>query len=373
MKKILVCLSSLGNSNGVASFFMSYYPELIKDGYKIDFYLIRDDIQMSKRYIDTIQKNNGRILIAESHNKINRYFKVKKSLKKYLKNNYDIVHVNLVNVYAYACIKAVKKYSPNTKIIYHVHNPNFRMNFIGNVLNKLCINFSDKKIACTEDAGKSMFQNQNFTIIKNAINIEKYKFNLSSRQKIRKKYNINENQFVIGTVARITKQKNPFFIIDILECIKKVNEKVKLLWIGEGTLEKSIVEYIKEKKLEENVLIIKNVENVYEFYSAMDAFLLPSLFEGLGIVFVEAQANGLRVYASTNVPKDIQLTDLVNFIDLNESALFWSEKILKDFEMTNNRNSEVYQEKLKASDYNIKKAKINFSNLYEKIMKEEKF
>ena len=369
MKKVLICISGLHVDNGIAKVIMNYYESLVENGYNIDF-LEMVDGYTDENYAEMIRKNGGKIYVVPKHNRYSR----KKVVSKYvsdllLKKSYDIIHVNLVNLYAFLCIKIAKK-SGIKHIIYHIHNPKHfnKTILVNNILNNYCINNASKLVACTTDAGKSVFGRRNFEVINNTIDVKEYCFSHEMRKKYREDMKIDD-KLVIGVVARKEKQKNPFFIIDIFKYISEQNKNCILLWIGKGSLDKKVENYAKKKHVYDKVKFLGFRKDVKNLYSCMDVFLLPSRFEGLGIVFIEAQAFGLPTYTSTNVPKDVNISDLIHFISLKEKTQKWGDAIL---------NAKIEQKD--RAEYNgvvcntvfNKENNSSLVKLYDKVLNEEK-
>lgn len=328
MKNVLICISGLHMDNGIAQVIMNYYESLIKNGYNIDF-LEMVEGYTDEKYAEIISKNGGKIYVVPKHNKYSRRSVVSKYVSNLLfEENYDIVHVNLVNLYAFLCIKIAKKNGVKN-IIYHIHNPKHftKTMLLNNIFNNYCINNASQLVACSSSAGKSVFGRRNFKIINNTIDVKKYIFSYEVREKYRKDMGIDD-KLVIGVVARKENQKNPFFIIDIFKYISERNKNVVLLWIGTGSLDKKVEDYAKKKKVYDKVKFLGLRKDVKKLYSCMDVFLLPSKFEGLGIVFIEAQSFGLPTYTSTNVPEDVNISDLIHFINLKEKPEKWGKAIL---------------------------------------------
>ena len=166
--------------------------------------------------------------------------------------------------------------------------------------------------------------NNKLIVINNGISTERFKFDKSTRTRIRKQLGISEDCVLLGHVGRFTSEKNQSFLIQVLSQIpNKCN--MQLLLIGEGPLVKDVMQLAKEKGIYKKIIQIARTDVVYDYMQAMDIFLFPSTYEGLGMVAIEAQASGLPVIASNGVPSMINITKNVVFEELD--AKIWCKKI----------------------------------------------
>lgn len=175
--------------------------------------------------------------------------------------------------------------------------------------------------------GKNALTNGKVTIINNAINIEKFKFNKEKREQLRKELGI-ENCFVIGHVGRFVKTKNHEFLIDVFNEVLKQRNNAKLLLIGDVNLKSLIEAKVKNLGIEKAVIFLGVRNDVADLYNAMDVFVLPSLYEGLPVVGVEAQTNGLPFICSDRVTNEILLTDNIRLLSLQQYKTEWCDAIL---------------------------------------------
>lgn len=375
MKKVLMCMTSLSVGNGIAKVIMNYYDYLIKKGYHVDFFLILN-IKSKKEYKEKINKGNSNVYIVPEGNKIKKYFLILKMLFKVIKNNkYDIVHINLVSIYATLCIWMANIIRVKN-IIYHIHNPISKRTGIKNAiirfLNFLCIKGSNQYIACSVSAGKSVFGDRDFQIVRNLIETDKYMFDESARNKYRQELGIKDNEILIGNVARFEEQKNPFFAINIIKDVMQTEKNVRFLWIGEGSLKNKVKNYIKEIEIEEKCIILDNRDDVNKMYSAMDMFFLPSKFEGLGIVFIEAQCAGTPVLTSNKVPiEDLDITDLFNYMELERNEQEWKNKLIEKINKKYKYKREQYCDIVYKTKYDISN-NYRMVELYDNILDGEK-
>ncbi len=256
-----------------------------------------------------------------------------KFLKKIaIENQYDVVHFNIGNACSSICGIIFKLFSPHTQIFIHSHNGDdpykLRHYLTRPIMNKI----ASKKLACSQIAGEWMYgkkvmKKENVILLHNFINTDKFLYNEKIRNQIRKKLNI-QNDFVIGHVGRFSEQKNHRYLIDIFYHTLSKHPNIKLMLLGTGELESEIQNYVKELGIEDKVLFLGLQENANEYYQAMDLFVLPSLFEGLPVVGIEAQTSGLKCLFADTIDNKSDITKNVTFIPLNDIDL-WTKNIEK--------------------------------------------
>lgn len=152
---------------------------------------------------------------------------------------------------------------------------------------------------------------------------------MNKRKEIRKKLNLAENDIVVGHVGRFVLQKNHIFLVNIFKEFLKMVPNSKLVLIGNGETKDDIMKKIDELKIKKNTILLENIKNVNEYMQAFDLFLFPSLYEGLGIVLIEAQASGLKCFASDTIPKNVKISDNLIFVSLSSPSKQWAN-IMKD-------------------------------------------
>ena len=354
--KLLVFIPQI-NTDGINKVLADYITGFSNDiVVEIMTLSIKDDMYFKNKKSLIIEIGNGKNVIKRF---TNEYKRIKAG-------NYDVVHINGNYCSRLLECLAAKKAGVK-KIIIHSHNSgsgnnNFIRKAIHNILKKMFDIVATDYYACSEAAAKWMFskhiiERKKWQLIKNGIVIDKYRFNSKIRKKIRNKYNI-DNKFVVGHIGRFEKQKNHNFLIEIFKQYKEKNKDSVLLLIGCGPLEEEIKNKIKREGLLNSVLFLGVINNANEFYNAMDCFLFPSLFEGLGLVLVEAQTNGVKCLTSSNVPCEAKLSDNIDYISLSEQPLVWANQICK----TNSKYRQgAYRDTIK-SGYDIKAVINNLEN-----------
>lgn len=227
--------------------------------------------------------------------------------------------------------------------------------------------------ACSEEAAKWLFTRKynQYRFLPNGINIERFIFNKDHRSEVRNEFGIENDDFVVGHIGRLAKQKNHEFLIDIANNLKS-HKNIKFLCVGEGPLFEELSNKINELGLQGKVILVGSRNDAYKFYSAFDVFILPSLHEGLGIVAIEAQASGLNTIVSDGVPKvaDCKLSLFKTLSIKNEDLKVWSQEILNCQMSGSSISRNSYYDQIKESDYNIKFSAKKIESFYMSKIKE---
>ena len=316
---------------GVEAVIMNYYRHIDRNKIQFDFICDEDSTCIPRKEIESL---GGKVIICPPYQKLNKYIKFLKRLFK--ENNYKIVHSN-INTLSVFPLYAAKKAGVPIRIA-HSHSTSnkveWKKNIVKSVLKPFSTKYANCFFACTEHAARYQFGNKMYdsgevTIINNAIDLDKFKYNEKIRKEIRKELQIKDNVVVIGHIGRFIPQKNHTFLIDVFNEYHKKEPNSVLLLIGQGPLVNDIKNKVESLKLNDSVKFLGQKNNINDMYQAMDAFILPSIYEGLGMVLIEAQANGLPCYASTEVPMVAKVTDKINFIGLKEPIKIWVLNIRK--------------------------------------------
>lgn len=333
MIKVLHIVSSLSKNSGVTCLMMSFLREIDKDKYSFDF------AYFNETQNDTEIKNQILTLGGQ-------YFKITKlnffnckalnvEIDRLLKNNkYDYIHCHesiLVN-FIYHTVVANK-----VKLIVHSHSSQLSNSLIGIIRNRLMVlgikNKSDIMLSCSKEAGEYLFGSREFTesgiVIPNGIDFEKFKYSEEKREKIRTKYKINSEEFVLGTIGRCDKIKNQRYLLLILKSVLNKDKNMKLLLVGDGNELNMLKKFAIDNGIKDNCLFVGTQTNVNDYLCAMDVFLFPSKKEGFGVAIVEAQACGLPCIASLGVPSSTRISR--NYWKIrtdSKSIVKWVNKII---------------------------------------------
>ncbi len=356
--KVLMVVHNLSVANGVSSFVMNYYHNINRDKIEMDFVIYKN---LDSPYLDEIENNSGKVYVLPT---ILNIFAHLRACNNIFKNNkYDDVHNNILLISLPLMICAEFNHVPRR--ILHSHNSKLGKTLFREKRNKLFLPLLRRTVnnyaACSDLAGRAMFKNENYIMIPNVINVQKCYFDFERRLEVRSKMKINEKH-IIGTVARIDEQKNPFFAIDVFSRVAERCPEVEYWWIGSGNIDDKLSAYIKKCGLSNRVKLLGKREDMIDLYHAMDLFFLPSLFEGLPITAVEAQAFGLPCVISASVSSELVYTDLVEFISLSENADVWADCIINKCDIDKKRRSYTYE--LRKSEFSDVTSERKLLDLY---------
>ncbi len=360
--RILFLVSTLNVANGVNSFVMNYFRKLNHEEIQIDILMYFD---RKSPYIDEICSNGGHVYLAPPISNLKQHIHFCDRIIK--SGNYDIIHDNTLIVSIPIMMLAKMR---NIKVrILHSHATKMGDTLWKNVRNTCFIPIlkgtATHYFACSEAAGKAMFGKHKYVVIPNVINAKEYVFNSKKRNDIRKMMHV-QNKKVIATVGRCSMQKNPFFALDIIKrCIKKC-PNIEYWWIGNGPLSEEMKQYVCKLGIDNNVKLLGERRDVKDLYQAIDCFFLPSLFEGLPVTGIEAQAMGIPLVVSDTVTSEMVITDIVEFLSLDDGDNKWANKLNTVLDKPIDR--EYYSKQFVNSKYSDSKCGEKLVDIYLSIM-----
>lgn len=328
--RVLHVLGGL-NAGGMESMIMNYYRNIDRNKIQFDFLVF----SQRSYYDDEVEKLGGRIFRITPIRKgiIRNFLDVEKFFKKHHRE-YRIIHIHqgILNL---SILKKSRRYNIPVRIA-HSHGVNRNLLKRLKLYNKYYAKPEISKLAteyfsCSTNTLDHLFtediiKSEKYTIMTNAIDTELFSYNEETRNRIRSKLGLG-NKIVVGHVGTFLPVKNHEFIIDIFHAMHNLNPETILLLIGTGPLEEVIKEKAKKLKIYNNVVFLGQRNDINELLQGMDALLLPSHFEGLPVIGVEAQSSGLNCFITDNITKEIKLTNLIRFINLNKPASYWADQI----------------------------------------------
>lgn len=325
MKVLQFGLSS--NHGGVESFVFNYARSLKKNAIVFDYVdILGDGLAHSQQLIE-----DGSIIYTLKDSRKHPLLAFRQIKKIITEGGYSCVHINMLS--AANLVPVIAALQCKVRVIVHSHNTQ-TVGIQRKILHRLNSGYLRTcpvtRLACGTEAGRWMFGKKAFEVIPNAIDTDCYQYNEETRKKLRNELSIGEETVVLGFVGRLFTQKNPVYLAEILYAVKrKISADVKLLIIGDGELLEDVKNKATQLGVAQDIVYAGRKDHTAGWYSAMDMFLLPSLWEGLPLVGVEAQAAGLPSFFSDKITNETGLTDLVHFCALTESADNWAEEIAK--------------------------------------------
>ncbi|MBQ8297280.1 MAG: glycosyltransferase family 1 protein [Ruminococcus sp.] len=286
-------------------------------------------------------------------------------LKEVSGKKYDIVHVhgNSAMITPELFISFLKGVRVR---IAHSHNSTCDHMRMHKLLLPFFNMFHNHGFACSSLAGNWLFKNGKFDVIPNGFDVERFRFNPEMRAEIRRKLGL-EDKFIIGHIGRFNNQKNHPFLLDVFEKAASANKNIYLVLVGGGPDYEKIKALIDKHPFKERIVLYGETACTEEVYNAMDVFVFPSKYEGLGIVLLEAQICGLPCVTSDVVPPEAIISENTVALSLDSGAAEWSRKILSMYEKN---RAEVYDRDFeKIQKYNIRKNVCDLEAIYAKLVK----
>ena len=368
--RVLQSLGSLG-IGGNELFVMNLFRNMDKEKFQVDF-IIYDDSRMN--FYDEVIAAGGKVYVCKSNikNKFLRTFSESiKTFKLLKKTKYSIIHCHNCSFLGIMRGAVPGKMISGVKVISHAHSVGSPRNtYVDTLLRKILKLFLSRMVdygfACSDLAGESKYtetflKSDRYIIVNNAVDVEKFSYNEATRNQLRGFYGI-DNKMVIGTVGRLSEEKNHQFLIKVFSAIKKVRNDATLLIVGGGDLERKLRETAETLGVSSDVVFTGMVDNPQDYYSAMDVFVMTSLYEGLPFTVIEAQMNGLKCVLADTITKMSNVSGDVEFCSLDEHVEKWVELVLQKA----NARSDEEKIQLVRDKYDLKSEVKKIEEIYER-------
>ena len=347
--KVLHVIGSM-NIGGAETMIMNIYRNIDRNEYPFIFFV---DLEEKSYYEDEINAMGGVIYRSgggKSSHPIRYFVRLVSVIKE---NKINVIHVHTSNASAFYTLFIAKLCGVKKRIV-HSHNTFGISSIKQKLFRRLLLSNATDLLSCGADASDWMYGNNacKAKIINLPVDCDKMKFNKILREENRNTW-MSGKKTVFGHIGRMNEQKNPIYLINLFARVHAINKDTQLIYVGSGNLEPQIKTMISELKLENDIILIQSVPNASYVLNGMDAFLLPSKYEGFPTVALEAQANGLPIFISDRVTHAIKLTDLVHFISLDDDISTTAKNILEKCEL----RKEIAKQYARVIDenYGIKK------------------
>lgn len=369
MKRIC-CFCETWESGGIESFLYNVLSNADLTDVKVDVVSVKKSDSIFTEKL----RAHGIDVVGLTDKKCSE-LKKRRLFRNYLKQvKYDTIHFNLFHSVSLGYVSIAMSEGVNVRLV-HSHNTNLRKTrmrwlklILHNFAKRIYTSKATRLMACSEAAAGFLFSDSDlnrmgYTFIPNGIVVDRFAFDKTVRDSVRKEMEI-ENNLVIGSVGRLCYQKNQSFLIDVLYELNKVRSDCRLLLVGEGDDFQVLKQKAESMGVLDKIIFYGVTDEPEKLFMAMDVMAFPSLFEGLGIVAIEAQASGLPVVCSEFVPHEAHITDLITVCSLSEGAAKWADTLQK-VNAPEKRN--VYTETVKKSGFDIS----HVSHIMERLFKGE--
>lgn len=360
--KVLMLLHNLRMADGVASFVMNYFSAIDHNKIHMDFAIWKD---ITTPYYSEIEKRGAKVFILPSLKNFSQHIT---ACEKIIRNgHYDIIHDNTLLI-SFPIMFLAMKFQVPVRLL-HSHSSRLGENRLKEIRNKSFLPLLKVAVnnyaACSKVAAEAMIGDAHYFFIPNIIQSNRFRYSEHIRNNLKLQMNIKD-KIIIGTVGRVVAAKNPFFAVAVMEKLIKKDARVEYWWIGSGAMESQLNKRVQQSDFADHIHLLGDRPDVTDLYQVLDVLFLPSLFEGLPITGVEAQAMGLPVVASETITKEMMYTDLVSFVSLDAPIEEWVATIERQIERIPKRHS--YAIELTKSVFSDKNAGQRLEELYEQLL-----
>lgn len=357
--KVLVVNTVSFRFNGITSVIMNYYRSMDKSDVQIDFVTNR---VITEQFEKELLESGARVFKAtRDKNPLKYMYTLYKILRK---GRYDVIHVHGNSAMLF--FDMLPAFLAGTRVrIAHSHNTTCTHLKAHKLLKPFFSLLYTHGFACGTDAGKWLFGSKPFEVLNNGIDLEKYAFSSEIRQEYRQKLGVTSER-VVGHVGNFIPQKNHGFLLESFAELLKNEPNSVLVLFGDGDSFESAQNKIAELKIEQNIRLMGKSNEIHNFLQAMDVFALPSLYEGLPVVLVEAQSAGLPCIVADTVAREANLSEEMKYIPI-DSAEDWAKKIAGTKPLSDEERAEkcaLWQQKVSEKGYDIKKNANKMKEMY---------
>lgn len=366
MVRILQLVSTLDKGSGVMNVLMNYNKNVINEGVVFDYLYFNESENSFK---DEIISLGGKVIKFDKPTLGSKYKKYLNNI--FLKLDYKYTTLHIHEVYLAFMFSPIAKNNNIGNVITHSHTTSYSDKLLSKIRNRILTHrikhYADYYLSCSIAAGeflygKDFLKDPKALVLNNAIDTVKFSYSKQARERLRKEFNL-ENNYIIGHVGRFNKQKNHNFLIDIFYEAYKKDNNIKLILVGEGPLRRDIEDKVLKLGIKESVSFLGNRDDVTDLLSLFDILLMPSLFEGLPLVGVEAQSAGLPVIFSDKITKEVVFDNAI--VNKLTDKASWIESI-------DNKpivlNRELGKEIMNKNSFDIKMESIKLAKFYKSII-----
>lgn len=284
-------------------------------------------------------------------------------------SGYDVIHVHGNSATMLLEMVAAKIAGVPVRST-HSHSSSCLMKGIDRLARPFFYHLCNLNLACSIKAGEWLYRKRPYKVIRNGIRTSRYQFSENDRRRVRDRLNLN-NKVVIGNVANFDYAKNHAYLLRIFQALLKDLPECVLLLVGEGERKEKLLEEARALGIGDNVIFTGSVDNPWEYMSAMDVIVMPSLYEGFPLTLIEEQANGLSCVVSEGISHEVDLTGNLRFIPLDSGVEIWKKGIISILKKNghDSASSQNSISSIKNSGYDIKEAASELIDIFNQKLK----
>lgn len=342
-KKILHVLPQFQPGGGIERVVMNYFNYLDHDEYHFDVVTHKME---STVYADEITTAGGHVYLFTPA----RLGTMKVNARRFSEildaGHYDIVHCHMANA-AFIYLKIAQQKGVPIRIL-HSHQDHYadtKLHALRNIpLISIGKRYANRRVACSKESGRFLFGSKSFTVVNNGIDLDTFHFDTRKRIEQRAKLDLQNSDLLLGQVGRLVPQKNPIFSIHVFNELYRRHPNARLVFAGDGELREEMEQLVHQLGIGERIQFLGNITDVTKLYSALDALLMPSLYEGISLSMAEAQGMGLPVFAANTIAEESFATSFAVRLNLGDGPETWAEAILQTLpKMSKKRDSGIAQ------------------------------
>lgn len=361
MKKILVVITTAFTpTGGLTTVMMNYYRAINKEEVKIDF--ASTNIPQQSLFNEIHASGGEYYQLPKRKNVLAYFFALKKLCREY-----DVIHVHANSATAVIELQAAIWAGVKKRII-HNHNSKCQHNVLNRLFLSLYRRSFTQAIACSNEAGEWLYGKDGFIILRNAINVKRFKFDAIKRLTMRRSFGFGDDECVIGHIGKFMDAKNHPFLIEVFAKYHALHPKSKLLLVGDGELRHLVRAAIDKNKVNDCVVLTGLRSDIPDVLQAMDIFLFPSIYEGMPLSVVEAQASGVPCIISDAVTKMVNIGEDVVQLPLSKGAEYWAGYLSNiKYELSRQERCERNIELITKAGYSIETEAESLMKIYKNL------
>lgn len=363
MINVLHIAGSFQPGGGIDRVIYNYFSYIDHESYKFDVLCHKCD---DREYAEKIEEYGGRVICLpklRGNSLLSSYRRVAECISE---SHYDVVHCHMANA-AFLYLRAAQKTNVPLRIL-HSHQDHFADSFVHAARNVPLVHaglrYANVNLACSHNAGSFLFGRRPFTVLRNAIPVTDYSYSVDKRHAWRTAHGIDEHDTVFLNVGRWTKQKNQEFVLHVFKDLRLGTGATRLVLAGDGELEEALKHVAHDLDIENQVIWLSNEHDMQALYSSSDALLFPSLYEGLPMALVEAQASGLPCFVSNSVSREAIVSDSCVVLPIDNGTMPWVQAI-RDVELPCSQAQRLSgANQVRESGFDISQVAQNLERIY---------